>query len=210
MSVAEKAIAEAIQLQMARLPDAPATPDWLFGRRCLVAGLGPIGLLAALVLRLRGAEVVGLDVVDEGTVRPQWLMGIGGSYVDGCHIAPDKLCGQISPCGVIFEATGIPLLAFDLIDALAVNGAYVLTGIPFGDRPIQLSGAELVRRLVLQNQVMVGSVNAAPDHFRTAVHDLSEVHARWGDHIAGLITHRHQFNDYASALQHHGPDEIKP
>src|SRR5512146_659718 len=32
MAVAEKAIAEAVQIQMARLPDAPATPDWLFGR----------------------------------------------------------------------------------------------------------------------------------------------------------------------------------
>jgi threonine dehydrogenase-like Zn-dependent dehydrogenase len=57
LSVAEKGIDEAVRLQSARLPDAPATPDWLHGRRCLVAGLGPIGLLAAVALRLRGAEV---------------------------------------------------------------------------------------------------------------------------------------------------------
>jgi len=209
MSVAEKAIAEALQLQSARLPDAPATPDWLFGRRCLVAGLGPIGLLAVLALRLRGAEVFGLDIVDQDTVRPRWLIRVGGSYVDGRQVMLNKLQGQIGPCDLIFEATGIPRLAFDLIDALAVNGAYVLTGIPFGDRPIQLSGADLIRRLVLQNQVMVGSVNAAPDHFRMAVRDLAAAHVRWGDHIAGLITHRHPFTDFASALQHHGPDEIK-
>ena len=209
MSVAEKAIAEAIQLQTARLPDAPATPDWLFGRRCLVAGLGPIGLLAALALRLRGADVLGLDIVDQDTVRPRWLAAIGGNYVDGRQITPDKLDQQIGPCDLIFEATGIPLLAFDLIDALAVNGAYVLTGIPFGDRPIQLSGAELIRHLVLQNQVMVGSVNAAPDHFRRAVNDLAQAHVRWGDHIAALITHRHGYTDFVSSLQHHGSDEIK-
>ena len=83
MSVAEKAIAEVIQLQTTRLPDAPATPDWLFGRRCLVAGLGPIGLLAALALRLRGAEVFRLDIVDADSVRPRWLTDIGGHYVDG-------------------------------------------------------------------------------------------------------------------------------
>ena len=35
LSVAEKAIDEAVRVQMARLPDAPATPNWLFGRRCL-------------------------------------------------------------------------------------------------------------------------------------------------------------------------------
>lgn len=209
MSVAEKAIAEAIQLQVSRLPDAPATPDWVFGRRCLVAGLGPIGLLAALALRLRGAEVYGLDIVDDDTVRPRWLTTIGGNYVDGRKVTPDKLASTIGPCELIFEATGIPLLAFDLIDALAVNGAYVLTGIPFGDRPIQLSGADLVRRLVLQNQVMLGSVNAAPDHYRTAVHDLAESHVRWGEHITALITNRHPFNDFATALQRHGADEIK-
>jgi threonine dehydrogenase-like Zn-dependent dehydrogenase len=209
MSVAEKAIAEAVQLQMARLPDAPSTPDWLFGRRCLVAGLGPIGLLAALALHLRGAEVFGLDIVDADSVRPRWLTAIGGHYLDGRQVSADKLSQQIGACEIIFEATGIPLLAFDLIDALAVNGAYVLTGIPFGDRPIQLSGADLIRRLVLGNQVMLGSVNAAPDHFHSAVSDLTRAHARWGDHITELITHRHEFTDFEGALQHHGQDEIK-
>jgi threonine dehydrogenase-like Zn-dependent dehydrogenase len=209
MSVAEKAIAEVTQLQMARLPDAPATPDWLYGRRCLVAGLGPIGLLATLALRLRGAEVFGLDIVDADSVRPKWLTTIGGRYVDGRQVSADKLSQQIGPCDIILEATGIPLLAFDLIDALSVNGAYVLTGIPFGDRPVQLSGAELIRRLVLGNQVMLGSVNAAPDHFHSAVNDLTHAYARWGDHITKLITNRHKFSDFEGALLHHGQDEIK-
>ena len=53
LSVAEKAIDDSVRIQSARLPEAAATPNWLFGRRCLVAGLGPIGLLAALALRLR-------------------------------------------------------------------------------------------------------------------------------------------------------------
>src|SRR5512140_2366599 len=86
LSVAEKAIDEAVRLQVARLPDAPATPDWLYGRRCLVAGLGPIGLLGALILRLRGADVYGMDIVDANSARPQWLTGIGGHYVDGRQV----------------------------------------------------------------------------------------------------------------------------
>jgi threonine dehydrogenase-like Zn-dependent dehydrogenase len=69
LSVAEKAIDEAVRLQTARLPDSLATPDWLNNRPVLVAGIGPIGLLAALALRLRGAEVYGLDIVDQGTPR---------------------------------------------------------------------------------------------------------------------------------------------
>ena len=54
LSVAEKAIDESVRLQAARLPEAAATPNWLYGRRCLVAGLGPIGLLAALALAPSG------------------------------------------------------------------------------------------------------------------------------------------------------------
>jgi len=51
-SIVEKAIEEAIRLQILRCPEAAISPDWIVGRRCLVAGLGPVGLLASMVLRL--------------------------------------------------------------------------------------------------------------------------------------------------------------
>src|ERR1043166_8004289 len=82
-SVAEKAISEAVHLQLTRLPDMATSLDWLSGKRCLVAGLGPIGLLATLPLRLRGADVWGLDVVDATTARPQWPPAIGGPHPQG-------------------------------------------------------------------------------------------------------------------------------
>ncbi|MFI5338877.1 MAG: glucose 1-dehydrogenase [Candidatus Methylomirabilales bacterium] len=209
LSVAEKAIDEAVRLQSARLPDAPATPDWLHGRRCLVAGLGPIGLLAAVALRLRGAEVYGLDVVDADTARPQWLAGIGGHYVDGRKVPMDRMDAVLGPVELILEATGVAALEFNLLDALAPDGIYVLTGIPGGDRPLEVPGAELLRRVVLGNQVMVGSVNAARDHFQMAVNDLAHAHLRWADRVEQLITHRHPYTDFDVALRQHPTDEIK-
>ncbi len=107
LSVAEKAIDEAVHLQTARLPDASATPEWLHGRACLVAGLGPIGLLAALILRLRGAVVYGLDIVDVGTARPMWLEHIGGHYVDGRKVPADKVDDNLGPMDLLFESTGV-------------------------------------------------------------------------------------------------------
>ena len=209
LSVAEKAIDEAVRLQVARLPDAPASLDWLYGRPCLVAGLGPIGLLAALILRLRGAVVYGLDVVDENSARPQWLEHIGGHYIDGRQVSADKVDDSIGRIDLIFESTGVAALEFNLLDALAQNGAYVLTGIPGGDRPLEVQGAELIRRLVLANQVMVGSVNAARDHYQMAVEDLAHAQLLWGDHVAKLITNHHSFADFDSALHNHTSDEIK-
>jgi threonine dehydrogenase-like Zn-dependent dehydrogenase len=209
LSVAEKAITEAVRLQFARLPDAHATPDWLNGRRCLVAGLGPIGLLAAVALRLRGAEVYGLDIVDEGSARPRWLEAIGGHYVDGRKVSPLQVDDKIGAMDLIFEATGVAQLAFNLTDALAPDGVYVLTGIPGGNRPTQLSGDELIRQFVLDNQVMAGSVNAARDHFQMAVDDLTAAKARWGDHVNKLITARYPYTQFAEAINTHPADEIK-
>jgi len=209
LSVVEKAIDEAMRVQAARRPDIATAPDWLHGRRCLVAGLGPIGLLAAMVLRLRGAEVYGLDVVDADSARPRWLAGIGGRYVDGRAVPADQVDDRCGAMELILEATGIPSLEFDLLDALALNGVYVLTGIPGGDRPVQVQGATLLRRLVLENQAMLGSVNAARGHFQVGVDDLHDAHLRWGDHVAALITRRWPAADFAQAFASHGADAIK-
>ncbi len=209
LSVAEKAIDEAVHLQTARLPDAPATPDWLYGRPCLVAGMGPIGLLAALILRLRGAVVFGLDIVDADSARPEWLQKIGGQYIDGRQISADQVDEKLEPMELIFESTGVAALEFNLLDALAPNGVYVLTGIPGGERPLSIPGAELIRQLVLDNQVMVGSVNAARDHFQMAVDDLTQAQSLWGNHVAQLITHRYPYTDFDAVLHQHNADEIK-
>ena len=209
LSIAEKAIDEAVRVQTARLSYAQPGPGWLRGKRCLVAGLGPVGLLAAMALSLRGAEVYGTDIVGPATARPVWLEFIGGKYLDGRRVAPDGVQQEVGPMDFIFEATGVAALEFNLLDALGTNGIYVLTGIPGGDRPLQIPGAELIRRLVLDNQVMLGSVNASRGHFQMAVDDLSAARQSWGDHVNKLITHRYPPAEFEKALKYHDPDEIK-
>ena len=66
-----------------------------------------------------------------------------------------------------------------------------------------------MRQLVLDNQLMVGSVNAACGHFQIAVDDLGLARLKWGDHVAPLITHRHAYTDFATALNQYQADEIK-
>jgi threonine dehydrogenase-like Zn-dependent dehydrogenase len=209
LSIVEKAIDESLQLQLARDPEAAVTPAWIVGRRCLVAGLGPVGLLACMVLRLRGAEVYGLDVVDAASARPKWLEFIGGHYVDGRQVPADQVQKKIGAMDFVLDASGIASLEFNLLDTLGRNGVYVITGIPSDHRPLQIPGAELVRQLVLDNQVMLGSVNAARGHFQMGVDDLTVAHLRWGDHIAGLITNRYSYSQFAASVNDHPPDAIK-
>jgi threonine dehydrogenase-like Zn-dependent dehydrogenase len=209
LSVAEKAIDEAQRVQTSRLPESAARPYWLYGRRCLVAGLGPIGLLAAMCLRLRGADVYGLDVVDRESNRPRWLARIGGTYVDARKVSPSKVEEHLGGMELIFEATGVASLEFNLLDALATNGIYILTGIPGGDRPLELQGAELVRRLVLGNQLMAGSVNASRDHYQMAVDDLGAARRRWEGLVGELLTTRVAAREFQKAFSSHDQNEIK-
>jgi threonine dehydrogenase-like Zn-dependent dehydrogenase len=209
LSIVEKGIEEALRLQAVRSPEAAITPAWIVGRRCLVAGLGPVGLLACMVLRLRGADVFGLDVVDVTSARPKWLNVIGGHYVDGRQVPADQVDKQIGPMDLLVDASGIAELEFNLLDALALNGVYVIIGIPGGDHPLQIQGAELVRQLVLDNQVMLGSVNAARGHFQMGADDLFQAHLRWGAHVGALITNRYSYSQFAESVNHHSPQTIK-
>src|SRR4029079_17186888 len=143
------------------------------------------------------------------TARPRWLNRIGGRYIDGRQVTPNHPIEQVGTFDVIVEATGIASLEFDLLGALAMNGVYAVTGIPAGDRPLNIDGAKIMRQLVLRNQVLMGSVNASRDHFQLAVDDLVLAEQRWPHHVADLITHRHPYVDFDAALEHHGADEIK-
>ena len=209
MSIAEKAIEQALLIQERRLPDMRSREQWLAGKRVLVAGLGPVGLLAAFALGLRGANVLGLDVIDADSERAKLFAETAGTYVDGRQNSPNVLDDHFGRIDLIVEAAGAAHLEFDLLSALGRNGVYVVVGIPGGDRMIDIDGAALVRGLVLGNQVMLGSVNASRQHFDLAVEDLTKAAAIWKGVPERLINHRLPYTQFEQALRTHPTDEIK-
>ncbi len=209
MSVIEKAIDEAVKIQFARLPGLTHPVEAIRNKVALVAGLGPIGLLATVALRLRGAKVIGLDIIDEDSPRAQLLTKLGGIYVDGRHVHADALDDHFGQIDFILEASGVAMLEFNLIDALGINGIYVVTGIPGGDRTIDIAGAALMRQMVLDNQVLLGSVNASPGHFQMAVDDLKKAYKQWPHVMSQLITRRVPFVQFNDALTNHSNNDIK-
>ncbi|WP_207494937.1 glucose 1-dehydrogenase [Aridibaculum aurantiacum] len=209
MSVAAKAIDEAMIMQSARLKNFDREENWLKGKKALIAGIGAIGLMAAFALRLRGAEVLGMDVVDEDTLRPQILKQIGGKYIDGRQVKVTDIDDAFGPADFVFEATGIAKLQIQLIDTLAINGIYVATGIPSGERPLTIMAGDLMQQLVLKNQIILGSVNASIDHYKMAVEDLYASYEKWPGPIQAIITEKIPFTDFEKALHQHSADEIK-
>jgi len=207
LSVAEKAVDEALSIQAARLPGFDQ--EWIVGRRVLIAGIGAIGLLAALILRLRGAHVFGLDIVPPETLRPKILGSIGGRYIDSRTVSADTIDERIGEMDLILEATGVADLGFNLIDALGVNGVYVMTGIPGEQRPVCFNGASVMAQMVLKNQVILGSVNASPKHFSMAIRDLAAIQNKWPSLPAALITRRIDHGNFIQALDFRSQDDIK-
>lgn len=204
-SVAEKAVAESILIQRSRLPVYSEV-----GQHALVAGIGPVGLLATLALTLRGFEVTGLDVVDPTASRVLALQAMGGRYVDGRQVKTTDLDqSHGGPFDLILDATGSARVEMNLIDALATNGIYVVTGIPSDPREIPVAAGDLLRQLVLGNQVILGSVNASHEHFQLGIRDLGIALTRWPGVVESFITSRLQPADLEQAFERPAHDDIK-
>lgn len=207
-SVGAKAIDEAVRIQAARVPGSEIK-NYLQNKKALVVGLGPIGLLGVLILRLKGATVYGMDIQDETTIRPTVLKSMGGTYIDGRTVKSTDIDDKFGEFDFIFEATGVAQLEFDLIDALGINGVYVLTGIPAGNRPITMDAGGLMQQIVLKNQVLVGSVNASYQHYEESVTYLANGFKNYPDVMDKIITDRHDYTAFADALANHTSNEIK-
>ncbi len=198
-TIVEKAVDRACRIQSAREPVSGDPTKWVKGKKVLVAGMGPVGLLGAMVLCLRGAKVYGLDRVGPETLRPKLLKAMGGIYLNG----------QVNETfDLIIDATGVAKLEFDLTKNLATNGIYAITGIP-EDGFISIDGGELMNQLVLKNQVIFGSVNASGDDFKRAVADLAAAMHQWPGVIEQMITSRTPFTQFQEPFLHRSPNEIK-
>lgn len=165
--------------------------------RALVTGAGPIGLLAALIGVQRGLQVTVLDRVTEGA-KPQMVRDLGGTYVTDLDKLP-------APPDVVIEATGVGPLVFDAIGRCAPNAIVALTGISSGQRTIPLAADAINKEIVLENEVVVGSVNAGLRNYQQAAQALAAADNDW---LARVITRRVPMAQWASALDKHD-DDIK-
>ena len=93
----------------------------------------------------------------------------------------------------------------DSIRKVGAGGVVCLTGVGSGGKPSGLSPADLAREVVLQNNVIVGSVNANRRHFYRAAEALAAADPAW---LGQLISRRVRPENIAEALKR-DPDDIK-
>ena len=174
--------------------------SWFEPQRVLVTGAGPIGLLAALLGAQRDLEVHVLDVVTSGP-KPELVRELGATYHhDGVGSAT-----RTAQPDVIIDATGVSSVVFDAICAAASYGIVCLTGVSSAGKAITLDGGALNRELVLDNNVVVGSVNANLHHYDLAATALARADLDW---LNRLVTRRVPLERAGEAFEPQ-PEEVK-
>jgi len=173
---------------------------WFAPQRALITGAGPIGLLAALLGVQRGLEMHVLDLVSDGP-KPAAVGALGARYHhDGIEDALAK-----SDPEIIIEATGVSSLVFAALAGTAPYGIVCLTGVSPAGRAISVDLGAANRDMVLENDAVVGSVNANLGHYRAAADALAATDLDW---LARLITRRLPLDRYREAFEN-GDDDIK-
>ncbi|WBB66327.1 glucose 1-dehydrogenase [Micromonospora sp. WMMD812] len=167
-------------------------------RSVLVTGAGPIGLLAALLATQRGLSVHVLDLATSGP-KPDLVHALGATYhsvpVNDLDFEPD----------VVVECTGAPKVVLDVMCKAAPTGIVCLAGVSSGGRTIDFDAGALNRALVLENNVVFGSVNANRRHWDLAAEALARADQYW---LSTLISRRLPVSSYKDAYTP-GPDDIK-
>src|SRR5688572_11112869 len=123
MSVVEKGIDEAYRLQK-RLPWQPKT--------ALVLGAGPVGLLAAAVLRARGLDTYVVGREGPQDVRAKMVTKMGAKYQSVASKSLFDVQKEIPPIDLAIEATGAATVVFAAMQILGRNGVLCLLSVTGG------------------------------------------------------------------------------
>jgi glucose 1-dehydrogenase len=164
----------------------------------LVTGAGPIGLLAALLGVQRGLEVHVLDRVTSGP-KPELVADLGATYHTG------TVGDAVGHADVVIECTGVGELVLDAIEKTGPDGIVCLTGVSSAGRTLTIDAGALNRELVLENEVVFGTVNANRRHYQAAATALADADQAW---LERLITRRVPLDGWSDALQRR-PDDVK-
>lgn len=202
LTIAEKALIEVWQVQQ-RLPWSCPTAGRKKPGHChhaLILGAGPIGLLGAMAFANAGFSTFVYSREDEKSSKAELVRSFGATYVSASVTPTDQLVGRTGTIDVVYEAAGASKLSFEVLQHVGPNAAFVFTGVPGLRGPSEINTDQIMRNMVLKNQVLLGTVNAGRDAFENAIRDLKDFKKRWPEALRALITGRFAVRDATRPL----------
>lgn len=210
LTIAEKGLRQFLAIQR-RLPWLRDADDatLLRARRAVVLGAGPVGILGAMLLRLRGCDVWVYSREDSSGRRASLIESLGATYVSSADRTVAELATEVAGVELVYEAAGAPSLSLGVLEAMGPNGVFVLTGATGGGGRLDIGADALLNRMVERNLVLAGTVNASHVDFVSAIRDLDSMHRTWPTAVAGMITGRLPMEQFsARALDRRGIKDL--
>ena len=158
-------------------------------RRAFVLGAGQIGLLATMMLRLRGIEVYTMATKPGPHRKSEIVEAYGATYVSTKQTSLADLAKQVGKPDLIFEATGNAEVCFRAMEVLAHNGALIWTSITGGKHDVTIDAAKINLEWVLGNKLLVSSVNGNRRHFELGIQALSHGELTYPGVTERILTH---------------------
>ena len=180
-SVAEKAIGQAWEIQRRLKVWRP--------RKAAVLGTGTLGLLASMILKLRGLDVTAFGLKQGSHLNSRLLEQIGVRYVSTADRSLRDAALEFGPFDFILEGTGYSPLVYEAMDVLGKNGILAMVSVTGGERTIEVPADRINQGFVLGNKVAFGSVNASREDFEQGVADLSQAELMHPGWLEKLLTH---------------------
>ncbi len=181
MTVVEKGVSQAYEIQRRLRIWSPNV--------AAVLGAGPVGLLATLLLRLRGLDVVTIAQQESPYLNSDLVEALGARYVSTREMSLAEMASAYGPFDLMFEATGFSPLVFESMQVLGKNGVLVMSSVTGGDRTVEVPADAINMGFVLGNKVAVGTVNAAGEHYQAASQDMALAEAIYPGWLSRLLTH---------------------
>src|SRR5947209_6368626 len=150
-TVAEKGVNHAYEIQRRLKVWQP--------RRALILGSGTVGLLTALVARLRGLELTVYSLPEKPYRNADLVEQLGGVYVSSRDGSLADASADRGPFDLIVDATGYSPIVWEAAEVLGKNGVLVLASITGGERKTEINSDRINQGLVLGNKVLDGDIN---------------------------------------------------
>jgi threonine dehydrogenase-like Zn-dependent dehydrogenase len=169
-------------------------------QRAVVLGVGALGILSVLALRLRGIETWAVSRGPATSPRAQLVEMAGASYASTSDVTLTELAQEIGQPDLILEAAGSPELMVEAIGALGINGVLCLRGIDTASRELAVRANLFSEEIVLNNKAIIGSTNASPQDWIQGVEDLQAVHGRWPGLLESVVGAKVEPDEFQQAL----------
>lgn len=193
LTVAEKALQQVDAVQ-SRLP-------WHGSRTALVLGAGPVGLLGAMALRVRGYRTVVFSREAATGTKAEICASAGIEHISAGDVGDNaEVAAALGNIDLVYEAAGSSALAFDMLRYLGTNGVFVLAGAAGHAGAIPVDADRIMWNMVLKNQALVGTVNAGRQAFVDAIADLQTFDGKFPQAVRRLISRRYRMEDHAQLL----------